>query len=55
MSALELAQQLKAKFAELISDPVEFRGEITLNVLDAERSLYEAQACSVIVISSRHF
>jgi NADH-quinone oxidoreductase subunit C len=37
MSALELAQQLKAKFAELISDPVEFRGEITLNILDAER------------------
>src|SRR3984957_9002102 len=37
MSALELAQQLKAKFADLISDPVEFRGEITLNVLDAER------------------
>jgi NADH-quinone oxidoreductase subunit C len=39
MPALELAQQLKAKFAELISDPVEFRGEVTLKVLDAERIL----------------
>src|SRR5581483_10159154 len=37
MSALELAQQLKAKFADLISDPVEFRGEVSLKVLDAER------------------
>jgi len=37
MSTLELAQQLKAKFAELISDPTEFRGEATLIVLDAER------------------
>src|ERR1700752_2802680 len=37
MSALELAQQLKAKFAELISEPVEFRGEVTLNISDAER------------------
>jgi len=37
MTALELAQQLKVKFAGLVSDPVEFRGEITLKVLDAER------------------
>src|SRR5258708_29769441 len=37
MSALELAQQLKAKFSDLISEPLEFRGEITLKVLDAER------------------
>src|SRR4051812_43173391 len=37
MSALELAQQLKAKFSDLISDPAEFRGEITLKVLNAER------------------
>ncbi len=37
MTALELAQQLKAKFAGLISEPVEFRGEITLKVSDAER------------------
>jgi len=37
MSALEIAQQLKAKFADLVSDPVEFRGEVTLKVADAER------------------
>ena len=37
MSALELAQQLKAKFSDLITDPAEFRGELTLKVLDAER------------------
>ena len=38
MTALELAQQLKAKFAGLISEPVEFRGEVTLKVSDAERT-----------------
>jgi len=37
MSALEIAQQLKAKFADLISDPLEFRGELTLKVANAER------------------
>jgi NADH-quinone oxidoreductase subunit C len=37
MTALELAQQLRAKFGELISEPAEFRGEITVRVLEAER------------------
>jgi NADH-quinone oxidoreductase subunit C len=37
MSALELAQQLRARFAGLIGDPVEFRGEVTLTVADAGR------------------
>src|SRR5438270_13411490 len=37
MSALELAQQIKVKFNDLITDPVEFRGEVTINILDAER------------------
>src|SRR5258706_2323659 len=37
MSALEIAHQLKAKFADLVSDPAEFRGEVTLKVADAER------------------
>src|SRR5579864_8323271 len=37
MSALELAQKIKAKFSELIADPVEFRGEVTLKLLDASR------------------
>src|SRR3982751_1810675 len=33
----ELARQLKAKFEDLISEPVEFRGELTFRVADAER------------------
>jgi NADH-quinone oxidoreductase subunit C len=37
MSALELAQQLKAKFGDLISEPKEFRSEITVQVSDAGR------------------
>ena len=37
MSALEQARQLRAKFGELLSDPVEFRDEITLVVKDPER------------------
>ena len=35
MTALELAQKLKAQFGNLLSEPSEFRGEITLQVLDA--------------------
>lgn len=37
MTALELANQLKAKFGELLSAPAEFRGEVTLRLADAER------------------
>lgn len=37
MTALEAAQQLKAKFGDLISEPAEFRGEITLQIADAEK------------------
>src|SRR6266404_5115395 len=36
-SPLELAQQLKTRFGDLISEPAEFRGEITVKLLDAER------------------
>src|SRR5207245_9841727 len=36
-SALELAQQLKAKFGDLASEPAEFRGEIAVKISDAER------------------
>ena len=43
MTALELAQQLRAKFGELISEAAEFRGEISLWVSDAERI---AEVCS---------
>ena len=34
MSALELANKLKAKFGELVSEPVEFRREISLKISD---------------------
>ncbi len=37
MSANEFAKQLKTRFAELLSEPVEFRGETTLVVAEAER------------------
>jgi len=37
MTAQDAAQQLKAQFGSLISDPSEFRGEVTLHVLDAGR------------------
>src|SRR5277367_581338 len=37
MSALEYAQQLKARFGELISEPQEFRAEITVQLSDAGR------------------
>jgi NADH-quinone oxidoreductase subunit C len=35
--SLELAQKIKAKFGDLIGEPVEFRGEVALKVADAER------------------
>ncbi|HEX7863206.1 MAG TPA: NADH-quinone oxidoreductase subunit C [Verrucomicrobiae bacterium] len=37
MSAKELALKLREKFGELITEPIEFRGEITAVVSDAER------------------
>jgi NADH-quinone oxidoreductase subunit C len=36
MTALELAQKLRGKFPGLLSEPAEFRGEVTLKVSDAE-------------------
>lgn len=45
MTALELVQQLRAKFAGLVSEPVEFRGELTLQVADAGR-IAEVAACA---------
>ena len=36
-TSLELAGQLREKFGDLISDPLEFRGEITVTVADPER------------------
>jgi NADH-quinone oxidoreductase subunit C len=37
MTARDCAQQLKGTFGELISEPVEFRGETTVQVKDAGR------------------
>lgn len=37
MASLEFAQKLTAKFGSLVSEPTEFRGDITVNVGDAER------------------
>jgi len=37
MTALELAQKLRAHFEGALSDPFEFRGEITMKALDSER------------------
>src|SRR4051794_28927460 len=35
--ALDFAARLKSKFGELVSEPVEFRGEISLKISDIER------------------
>jgi NADH-quinone oxidoreductase subunit C len=37
MNSLEQAQKIKAKFGDLISEPAEFRGEITLTIADAAK------------------
>ena len=37
MSALEFANKIKAKFGDLISEPAEFRGEISVKLADAEK------------------
>src|SRR5262245_24621004 len=37
MPAVELANQIIARFVGLISVPVEFRGEVTLSLADANR------------------
>ncbi len=37
MTALESANKIKAKFGDLVSEPAEFRGEISVKVSDAEK------------------
>lgn len=37
MSALESANKIKAKFGDIIAEPTEFRGEISLKISDAEQ------------------
>jgi NADH-quinone oxidoreductase subunit C len=36
-TALEQAKKIKVRFGDLISEPVEFRGEVTLQVVDPEK------------------
>jgi NADH-quinone oxidoreductase subunit C len=43
MSALDLALKLKAQFGDLVSAPSEFRGEVTVRVIDAE---HIAEVCA---------
>jgi len=37
LTALDLVQQLKARFNDTLAEPTEFRGELSLQVSDAER------------------
>jgi NADH-quinone oxidoreductase subunit C len=37
VSALESANKIKAKFGDIVSQPTEFRGEISLKISDAEK------------------
>jgi NADH-quinone oxidoreductase subunit C len=37
VTALEQANKLKARFGDVLSEPVEFRGEITIQIANAER------------------
>ena len=37
MTSLEAAHAIKANFGDLLTEPVEFRGEITMGVGDAEK------------------
>jgi len=37
VSALESANKIKAKFGDLVSEPTEFRGELTLKIADSEK------------------
>jgi NADH-quinone oxidoreductase subunit C len=45
VTSLETAQKLKARFGDLISEPAEFRGEITVKVADAEQIVAVCEFC----------
>jgi NADH-quinone oxidoreductase subunit C len=45
MTAKDAAQQLKSRFGELISEPAEFRGEISLEVREAGRIVEVCSTC----------
>ena len=37
MTALEAANNIKAKFGDIVSEPMEFRGELSLKIADSEK------------------
>lgn len=39
MSAIDLAKNLQARFGDLVSEPTEFRREVTVEIADSERIL----------------
>ena len=45
MNSLEQAKKLKEKFGDLISEPTEFRGEISVKVSDAEQIVAVCEFC----------
>jgi len=45
VTALDQARKLKEKFGDLISEPTEFRGEITVKVADAEQIVAVCEFC----------
>lgn len=45
MNSLEQAKKLKEKFGDLVSEPEEFRGEITVKVADAEQIAAVCEFC----------
>lgn len=45
MTSPETAQKLKARFGDLISEPAEFRGEISVKVSDAEQIVAVCEFC----------
>jgi NADH-quinone oxidoreductase subunit C len=45
VTAIESANKIRAKFGDLISEPAEFRGEISVNIADAEK-IAEVCACA---------
>jgi NADH-quinone oxidoreductase subunit C len=45
VTALEQAKKLKEKFGDLISEPTEFRGEITVKIADAEQIVAVCEFC----------
>jgi NADH-quinone oxidoreductase subunit C len=46
-NSLQFAQQLKDKFGDLISEPAEFRGELTVILADAQRIAEVAAFCKM--------